>query len=168
MSTYTIRRRLVSIGRDYVVEDDKGQKVLFIDGKVRFARTFSIDDPSGIVLLRVREKQLCLEPTYIIKRDGVETAVVRRTSVMDAPVDEFTIDLNSGNRAEARGDLTFDQVAISRGDDFLAIVKRLQKPFLETFTLEVAAEVELPLVVAIAMSIIETDMHRGEQRGSGS
>lgn len=162
MSTYTIRRRLISIGRDYVVEDDNGQQVLVVDGKVRFARTFSVKNPSGTVL-HVREKQLCIEPTYIIKRDGVEAAVVRRTSVMDASVDHFTIELNSGDRAEGRGKLWHDEgVTISKGDSLLAIVRRPQGLFRETFTLSITADVELPLLVAIAMSIVETDMWRGE------
>ena len=40
MPYYKMRKRLVSIGRDYAVEDENGQVLFKIDGKVRFARTF--------------------------------------------------------------------------------------------------------------------------------
>lgn len=40
MRQYTIKGRVVSVGRDYDVLDEEEQVIYVIDGKVRFARTF--------------------------------------------------------------------------------------------------------------------------------
>jgi uncharacterized protein YxjI len=80
MPRYTVQRRLVSVGRDYVVQNEDDEVVLKVDGKVRFARTFSVKDGAGSMLLRVREKLLCLDPTFIITRGKETIATLRRTS----------------------------------------------------------------------------------------
>lgn len=79
MRQYTIKGRVVSVGRDYDVLDEEEQVIYVIDGKVRFARTFSIKDNSGTVLLNAREKLLSLDTYYTIDRDGETIATVKRT-----------------------------------------------------------------------------------------
>src|SRR5262245_37033977 len=83
MPQYTMQRRLISVGRDYVVKNEDEEVVFKIDGKVRFARTFAVKDAAGATLLRVREKLLCLDPTFIMKRGKEIVATLRRTSPSD-------------------------------------------------------------------------------------
>ena len=44
MATYPVKRRLVSVGRDSDVLDERGATVFTIDGTVRFARRFEVKD----------------------------------------------------------------------------------------------------------------------------
>ena len=93
MPRYTVRQRLVALGRDYGVHDESGELAFVLDGKLRFARSFSVKDRDGKLLLGVREKLLCIDPTFVItSAAAAPVAVVKRTSTSDASVLAFEIE----------------------------------------------------------------------------
>jgi uncharacterized protein YxjI len=164
MQAYTIRRCMLVPGRSYWVEDGSSAARLFrIAGKVRFARTFSIRDVGGIVLYSVREKLWALESTFIVKRDGVETAVVRKTTTSGATRDLFEIHLSSGELLHASGKLWDETgVVVKRNGNSMAFVRRVQYVMRERYNVEVVRSADQALMLAIAMSIVETDLSRGD------
>ena len=85
MPRYTVQELLVSIGRDYDVSGKSGKVAFKLDGKVRFARTFAVKDSAGQRLLAVREKLLCLDPTFVITSARQPIAVVHRSCIGGIP-----------------------------------------------------------------------------------
>ena len=164
MAAYTIRKQLISIGRDYHVENDAKEVLFRIDGRLRFARTFSVNEATGAKLLHVREKLLCIDPTFIVKRDGVEVARVVRTTTGGARVDHFKIQLASGDHCTASGKLREERgITIAQFGN----IQRDQNPLIaEIFRLVTSDNADQALAIAIAMSIVEMQWHRGENVGS--
>jgi uncharacterized protein YxjI len=80
MATYTVKKRLVSVGRDYDVHDESGAAVFTIDGKVRFARTFDVKDRAGQTLYSAKEQLLKLDQTFLIDALGADQLAVKRTT----------------------------------------------------------------------------------------
>lgn len=159
--TYRIRRLLINVGRSYWVEDAAGARVFKVAGKLRFRRLFSIRDVHGNVLYSVREKLLVLDPTFVVSRDGIEAAVVKRTTTSGATNDKFKIALPSGEVLNASGKLWTDEgVDIRQGSASIANIRREQNIIREVFH-ATFRRADQALLLAIAMSIVETDLSRG-------
>ena len=56
---YQMREKLVSIGDDYWIENDHGEKVFKVDGKaLRIRQTLIFEDRSGRELAKIQERML--------------------------------------------------------------------------------------------------------------
>ena len=166
MPVYQVQSRLVSVGRDYSVENDRGEVVYTIDGKVRFARTFLVRDASGAPLLHVREKLLAIDPTFIVKKDGVEVARLRRTTTSGAMTDRFEIDAGA-TKMNASG--SFHRGGVTIGSDHGKVGSVSRKPLTavrEVFHVSVVSDEDSALVLALAMAIVECAPFRGEDVSS--
>jgi uncharacterized protein YxjI len=163
MPDYLARKRRVSIGRDYVIEDKSGAIVYKLNGKVRFARRFDIEDRDGNSLLAVREKLFTIDSTFEIKREGNTVAVVRRLTTDGQWPAKFEVRINGEVALSASGSFLGEGIEIRRGESRVGHVSR--KPYTivdEIFNVYADANEDQPLILAIAMSIVETDRHRGQ------
>jgi uncharacterized protein YxjI len=164
MPSYTVTRRLISVGRDYEVKNEVDEVVLKIDGKVRFGRTFAVKDRDGKLLLRVREKLLCLDRTFIIKRGSEVVATVRRTTTSDETPAKFTVD-TGGAQMKAKGSFFHDSVVELSRDGFTAgsVSRKQYTAVRDTYYVSAASSEDQPLMVAIAMSIAEVVPFHGAE-----
>ena len=56
---FRMRQKLVSIGDDYWIEDDQGDRVFKVDGKaLRTRKTLIFEDAHGNELLKIQERML--------------------------------------------------------------------------------------------------------------
>jgi uncharacterized protein YxjI len=161
MSLYTIRLKPFYVSRSYSVTDSNGVRVFRINGKVRFARTFVIEEIQSSLSFSVREKLLAIDPTYIVTQEGKQIAKVCRTTTSGKFPERFTIDLGTNGSLIASGSLLSD-IAIRKGDSFCARIWREQETIRETFGFETTDDCDLALLLSIAMSIVETDTSRGQ------
>lgn len=163
MPTYKVNQRRIAISRSYDVATESGERVFRIAGKPRFARTFDVVSAAGERLLAVRETLLAVDPTWAVSRGGALAATVKRRTTSGATTDRFTIEVPSGPSMEAAGKLHADHgVTVSAGGSTLARIRRELGPVTrEEFALEVFVEDDPPLLVALAMAIVECDPSRG-------
>lgn len=165
MPAYKVRRRLISVGRDYDIEDESGKAVFRLDGKVGFARRFVIKDSAGNSLLAVREKLLSIDPLFVIKKGVGTVATVRRRSHSDARIAKFEIEINGRTAMGASGSFLRDGIQIVREGAQIGNVSRVPLTVIEEiFHVEAAATEDQSLILSIAMSIVEMSTFRGEDR----
>ncbi|HEY7271009.1 MAG TPA: LURP-one-related family protein, partial [Dehalococcoidia bacterium] len=56
---YQMRQNMVSIGDDFWIENDRGQRVFKVDGKaLRVRQTLNFEDASGRELCHIQERML--------------------------------------------------------------------------------------------------------------
>lgn len=163
MPKYRVNQRRIAISRSYDVGTEAGEPVFRVAGKLRFARTFDVVSAAGERLLAVRETLLTVDPTWAVSRGAALAATLKRRTTSGATNDRFTIEIPSGFPMEAAGKLHHDDgVSITRGGLTLARIRRELGPVTrEEFTLEVFVEDDPPLLVALAMAIVECDPSRG-------
>lgn len=162
MATYTIKKKLVSVGRDYDVHDENDATAFTIDGKVRFARTFDVRDRTGQVLYSAKEKLLAVDQTFLIDAHGAGEMTVRRTTTGSVYPMKFEIAVGAETRMHAQGSLFGDGVGITRGSSRIANVTRQQNTVVaEIFHLWTADDEDPALLLAITMVIVEGDLSRG-------
>jgi uncharacterized protein YxjI len=154
---YTIRKKLISIGRDYKIEDEKGNVVYQIDGKVRFARTFSVADPEGNLLFSIREKLLSIDALFLIKRNDQEIARVHRRSFRDEPDVKFDIAIAAGRPMKASGTFFREEgIRITHSEGVASFIRKKEyTAFQEIYSLYIESSENQSLMIAIAMCIAE-------------
>lgn len=162
LARYTIQKKLVAVGRDYVIEDAQGAKVWEVDGKVRFATTFAIEDAAGAVLLRCREKLMTLDPTIIVSRGSEEVARVRRTTTGSGP-HVYEVEVPGAPPMKSKGGFLFGPIRIEEEGAWVATLELVVGQVVnETFLLDIAAKRDGVLIVAVAMCLVALDGYRGE------
>ena len=75
---YRMRQRLISLGEDFTITNDRGETAFHVDGKLlRVRDTFVMTDMQGNEVATIREKMLALRDTMHILRGGEVIATIR-------------------------------------------------------------------------------------------
>src|SRR3954451_15006927 len=78
---YRMREKMFSIGDDYWIETDGGERAFKVNGEaLRIRKTFVLETAGGDELLTIREKKLSIRDKMEIERDGQTIATVRKGS----------------------------------------------------------------------------------------
>ena len=89
-----MREKLLSIGDDYWIENDQGERAYKVDGKaLRVRKTFVLEDASGGEVARIQERKLSIRDKIAIERGGQPLATVHKALV--GIRDRFAIDVQT-------------------------------------------------------------------------
>jgi uncharacterized protein YxjI len=165
MARYKMRQHLISIGEDFTIEDDHGNPVYTVDGKVlRIRETFVIEDRRGNEVATIREKKLALRDSMNILRGGETIATIRK-ALFTPFRDKFTIDLTDGHDLTAQGDILDHEYTIERGGETVASVSKHWFAFRDTYGIEIASGEDDGLILALAVAIDEMAHDPDEGKG---
>jgi uncharacterized protein YxjI len=56
--SFQLRQKMVSIGNDYWIENEQGERVYEVDGKIGFKKVFYFNDAQGKKLAKLRKHLL--------------------------------------------------------------------------------------------------------------
>jgi uncharacterized protein YxjI len=154
MPDYLVRKQLIALGDDFWVENESGEKIFHIDGKVMRVRdTFVLETPDGKELLRIKERRLKLRKTFGIERDGQEVATVAKALVTPLR-DRFSVEVAGRGTLEAKGDLLDHEFTITwEGGAVMAEVTKHRLSVRDTYTVSVPPTQDAVLAIAIAVCI---------------
>ena len=154
-----MRQKLVSIGDDYWVEDDEGQRVYKINGKaMRVRDTLIFEDPDGHELFKIQEKKLRIRDTMEIEDgDGHSVATVKKALI--TPLRErFEVEVEDGEDLEVKGNIVDHEYKIERGGDKVAEVSKKWFRIADTYGVEVAQDQDPALILAVT-AVVDTMTH---------
>jgi uncharacterized protein YxjI len=160
---YMVRQKMFSIGDDFWITDEQGNRVFLVDGKALSIRqTMEIKDASGNVLASVHKKLLSVRETMEIERGGQVIATVRRE--MFSPLHhKSTIHLADGSQLEAVGNLTGREFDIRGDGHTLARVSRSWFQVRDTYGVDVAPGEDEAMLLAAAVCL-DRIHHEEEER----
>jgi uncharacterized protein YxjI len=150
---YRMREKMFSIGDDYWIENDAGERVFKVNGKaLRIRVTFIIEDPAGTELFKVQEKKLHIRDTMDIEVDGRTVARVKKALI--TPLRErFSIDVEGGEDMEAKGNIVDHEYKIERDGKKIAEVSKRWFRIRDTYGIEIAPEQDEALILAVTVCI---------------
>ena len=158
-SRYQMREKLLSIGDDYWIEDDDGNRAFHVDGKaLRLRQTFVIKDAAGNEVAKIQERKLSVRDKMAIERGGDSLATVRKALV--GIRDRFSIDVAGGGELHAKGNMVDHEYEIERDGRAVATVSKRWFRVRDTYGVEIAPGEDDALVLAIAVCI-DALSHRG-------
>lgn len=151
---YLVRERIFSIGDDFWIEDEHGNRAFFVDGKaLRLRETFELKDMEGNLLTRIRKKLIAMRDTMDIEdRNGVVATV--RPAFFSPLRHRYEIDLADGERLEAIGNFTDKDWELTGADGRpIARISRKWFSVRDAYGVEVAPGASDPLVISVAVCI---------------
>ena len=163
---YAVREKLFSIGDDFWITGERGDKAFLVDGKVvRLRQTLEIQDPGRRVLVTVRKKLIAMHESMEIEEDGVLAATVRKALI--SPLHHrFTVELADGSQLDVTGSILDKEFEITADGQVLARISRAWFRIRDTYGVEVAPGQDdvLFLAIAVALDRIRHDDEAGDHQ----
>jgi uncharacterized protein YxjI len=147
-----MREKLLSIGDDYWIETDGGERAYKVDGKAfRIRQTFVLEDSAGHEVARIQERKLSIRDKIAIERNGETAATVRKALV--GIRDRFAIDVEDGGDMKAHGNVFDHEYEIERDGETVAAISKKWFRVRESYGVDVAAGEDAGLILAITVAI---------------
>jgi uncharacterized protein YxjI len=151
---YQMRQRMISIGDDYVIENDRGERVFKLDGKaLRIRKTIRFEDMDGRELAKIQERMLHIKDTMEIEGpDGNRIALVKKAMI--TPLRErWVAKVEDGPDLHTKGNIVDHEYKIERGGDKVAEVSKRWFRIRDTYGIEIAAGQDEALILAATVCI---------------
>jgi uncharacterized protein YxjI len=145
---------MFTIGDDFWIENQAGQKVFKVDGKaLRVRSTLQFEDAHGRELYKIQEKMARARDTMNI--DGASGGTVAKVhNAMVTPVrDRWQIDVPGGANLTAQGNILQHEYKIERGRDTIAEISKRWFRVRDMYGVEVKNEQDAALALLIAIVI---------------
>ena len=155
MSTrYKIRQKMFSIGDDFWIENQEGQRVFKIDGKaLRLRKTLIFEDLNGNKLAKIQERLLTFKDTMAVEdADGNQMAVIKKGLI--APLgDHWTVNVSGGPDLEVQGNILDLEYSIRQRRKKIAEVSKKWLSLTDTYGVEIDDGQSDILILAVAIAI---------------
>jgi uncharacterized protein YxjI len=151
---YQMRQKLGSIGDDFYIENDRGQRVFIVDGEaLRIRKAILFEDMHGNELCKVQTRMLSVRDTIEIEGPAGQTlATVKK--VMIAPLRErWSVDVPGGQEMEILGNIVDHEYAIEVGGRRVAEISKRWFHLVDTYGVEIAPGQSEVLMLAITTAV---------------
>jgi uncharacterized protein YxjI len=158
---YRMRQRLVSIGDDFWIETDGGQRAYKVDGKaLRLRKTLVFEDPEGRELAKIQERVARLRDSMEVEdADGNRLAMVKKALI--SPLrDRWAVTIENGQDLEIQGNVLDHEYTFTDGHTRVATVSKQWFRVADSYGVEIAADQD-PVVVLAATVAVDMMAHEG-------
>ena len=160
---YQLRQKLFSIGEDFWIENDRGERVFKVDGKVlRIRETFVLEDVNGAPLATIEAKLITIRPTMNIERDGQLYATVKK-ALFTVLRQHYTIEVRAGQVFEAQGNITNHEYDVRSDGQTVASMSKRWFTLRDTYGVAIAPGQDEVLLLAAAVCIDEMSEREHER-----
>jgi uncharacterized protein YxjI len=149
--TFQMRQKLLSIGDDYWIEDERGQRVYRVDGKaLRVRDTWILEDTSGTEVAEIRERKIALRDKMSIKMGDKSATVTKRAIGIR---DHFKVEVDGGDDLKVHGNILDHEYDIERDGDKVAEVSKKWFRVRDSYGVEVRPGQDPVLMLAITVAV---------------
>jgi uncharacterized protein YxjI len=158
---YQMRQKLVSIGDDFWIQNDRGERVFKVDGKaLRVRSTLIFEDANGHELAKIQERMLRVRDTMEIEGPGGETIASVRKALITPLRERWTVKVHDGPDLTVQGNILDHEYTIGEGRDRVAEVSKKWFRVADSYGVEVDAGGDDVLMLAVTVAI-DMMAHRG-------
>jgi uncharacterized protein YxjI len=153
---YQLRQKMLSIGDDFWVEDEDGERVFRVDGKaLRLRKTFHLEDLQGRRLCTIQKRVMHIRDTMAIEGpQGDRMALVHKALI--SPLRErWKVDVEGGTDLEAKGNIVDHEYEIEADGRKVAHVSKRWFRMRDTYGVEMAPDQNPALLIAVTVAIDE-------------
>ena len=151
---YQMRQKLIAFGDDFYIENEAGQRVYKVDGKVlRVRDTLKFKDMQGNVLCQIQERMLRIKDVMAIEDgSGVKVAEVKKALI--SPLrDRWVVKIRNGPDLDVQGNILDHEYEIKEGRRKVAQVSKKWFRIRDTYGVEVAPDQEDILILAVTVAL---------------
>ena len=156
---YRMRQKLVSIGDDYWIENDQGERVFKVDGKaLRVRKTLILEDSHGSELLKIQQRVARVRDTMEIEDGDGHTVATVKKALITPLRDRWTVKVAAGDDLEVKGNVVDHEYTIEDGRSTVAEVSKKWFRVADTYGVEVAPGQDPALMLAVTV-VVDTMAH---------
>ena len=151
---YQMREKLASIGDDFWIENNRGEKVYKVDGKaLRVRQTMIFEDRGGKELAKIQERMMRVKDSMEVEDpSGHQIAMVKKAMI--TPVrDRWTVKIKGGPDLEVQGNILDHEYTIGGGRDKVAEVSKKWFRVRDTYGVEIEPGQDDVLILAVTACI---------------
>ena len=151
---YQMREKMVSIGDDFWIQNEQGQKVFKVDGKaLRVRQTLVFEDAHGNNLAQIQERKLRVKDSMEIEGpQGENLATVKKAMV--TPVKErWVVKIKSGPDLDVKGNILDHEYTIGEGRDKVAEVSKKWFRIRDSYGVAIDPGQDDIIILAVAVCI---------------
>jgi uncharacterized protein YxjI len=153
---YQMRQRLASIGDDFWIQNDRGERVFKVDGKaLRLRSTLIFEDAQGRELAKIQERMLRVRDTMEIEGPGGETMASVRKAMITPLRERWTVNVHGGPDLAVQGNILDHEYTIGEGREEVAQISKRWFRVADTYGVEVAPGADDALLLAVTAAIDE-------------
>jgi uncharacterized protein YxjI len=133
-----MHEKLVTIGDDYWIENETGEREFYVDGKaLRLRDTLIIKDVQGNEIYKLQEKLLRIKDTMDIQdADGKTVATIKKALI--SPLrDRWKVEVADGPEMEVQGNILDHEYKIEAGREKVAEVSKRWFRIRDTYGVEI-------------------------------
>jgi uncharacterized protein YxjI len=135
---YQMRQRLVSIGDDYNIDNDRGEHAFKVDGKaLRVRNTLIFEDPRGHELCKIQERMLRVKDTMEIEGPQGENLATVKKALITPIRDRWTVKMGNGPDLDIQGNILDHEYTIEDGRHKVAEVSKKWFRVADTYGVEI-------------------------------
>jgi len=158
---YKMRQRLVSIGDDFWIETDSGQRAYKVDGKaLRVRQTLVFEDPDGRKLAKIQEKVARVRDSMEVEDDDGNRLAMVKKALITPFRDRWTVKIGDGPDLDVQGNLVDHEYTFTDGRTPVATVSKKWFRVADTYGVEIAPDHD-PVVVLAATVALDMMAHEG-------
>lgn len=154
-----MRQRLVSIGDDFWIETDGGERAYKVDGKaLRLRKTLVFEDAEGHELAKIQERVARVKDSMEVEDpDGNRLAMVKKALV--SPVrDHWSVQIGDGPDLDVKGNIVDHEYMFTDGRTPVVTVSKKWFRVADTYGVEIAPDQD-PVTVLAATAAIDMMAH---------
>jgi uncharacterized protein YxjI len=149
---FRMREKLLSIGDDFWIEDEAGNRAYRVDGKAaRLRETILLKDAEGREVAKIQERKLSIRDKMAIERDGETIATVHKALV--GIRDRFAIDVEGGDGLKAHGNIVDHEYEIEREGETIARVSKKWFRVRDSYGVELRAGEDEGVLLAAVVAL---------------
>ena len=154
VNRYQMTQRMVSIGDDFWIENERGEKVFKVDGKaLRVRQTLIFEDRSGRELCKIQERMLRIKDSMEIEdANGNQIAMVKKALI--TPLRErWTVNLRGGPDLEIQGNILDHEYRIEQGRNRIAEISKRWFRLRDSYGVEIDPGQDDILILAATVAV---------------
>ena len=151
---YKMKQRMISIGDDFWIDDENGNKVFKVDGKaLRVRDTLFFEDNHGNKHCKIQERKVRVKDTMAVEDpDGNNMATVKKAII--SPVrDRWVVKIGNGPDLKVQGNILDHEYSIGEGRDKVAEISKKWFRVRDSYGVQVEPDYDDLLILAITVAV---------------
>lgn len=151
---YRMRQSLISIGNDFWIENDRGERIFKVDGKMlRVRDTLYFEDMQGTRLCKIQQKLLAIRETMTVEADNGESLATIKKALISPIRDRWTIKIGDSPDLAIKGNVLDFEYEIDDGDRKVAEVSKKWFRIADTYGVQIEPSQNDILILAATVAI---------------
>lgn len=151
---YRMRQSLISIGDNFWIENDRGERAFKVDGKMlRVRDTLYIEDMQGNVLCKIQQRLLAVRDTMTVEADSGERLATIKKALISPIRDRWTVKMGDAPDLTIKGNVLDFEYEIDDGDRKVAEVSKKWFRLADTYGVQIEPSQNDVLILAATVAI---------------